>query len=425
MRAKLLLTTAIAFLLMLTSEGPLHAEVRRGNEVLIAKGEVIEDDVYVFAKTVEVNGTIAGDLIVAGQHITINGSVDGDLIAAAQQVLVNGKVTDDVRIAGQVLTVQDGADIGDDLIAGGYSLECTKASHIGGEVKYAGFQCLFAGHVEKKTILASKNCQLSGSFGDDIEASAGGGNYASAGYWGAEIPTVSPGLTIAESADIAGNLNYQSPREALIDPESTIAGQVEYSHLESAEALPPTIASRAVAFAKQCYALSLVGLLVVYSCPKWTGQVVTNIQRRPFTSFGFGVLALIVVIAGTILLLAGTITIAVLLGSVSLDNLIPAWLWLGGLTTTAVIVGFVIFSTWVAKVIVSVWAGNRIIHGPRWIAKQRFLALTLGVLIFGALTWIPAVGGIIALVVVLVGIGSTAIWLFATPERFDQGQPFA
>lgn len=422
MRVNSLLGTAVVLSLLLTSSAPSHAEVRQGDAVTISQEEVIDDDLYVFAQQVTVNGTIKGDLIVFGRQININGSVDGDLIAAAQQVLVNGKVSDDARIAGQVLTLQDGADIGDDLIAASYSLECTKASHIGGEVKYTGYHSVFAGRVDKKVELASANCELSGSFGDDIEAVVEGGNYGAVGFFGAEFPTVPKGLTVTESADIAGNLNYQSTREAIINPESTIAGEVEYSQIDSVVDQPPTIADRAISFAKQFFALLLVGLLVVYICPKWTGQVVNNVGRRPLASLGWGVLTLIAVIAGAILLLVATIAIAVLLGFVSLDNLIPAWLWLGALSTAVVIVGFWIFSAWVAKVIVSVWAGNRIINGPDWISRQRFLALALGVLIFGALSWIPAAGAVISLVVMLMGIGSTAIWMFTKSELLVPGK---
>ena len=198
-----------------------------------------------------------------------------------------------------------------------------KASHIEGEVKYAGYQSVFAGRVEKKVELASANCELSGSFGGDIEAVVDGGSYGPVGFFGAEFPTVPQGLTVTESADIAGNLNYLSTDEAIINPESTIAGEVEHSQID-ADVTPPTIADRAIAFAKQFFALLVIGLLVVYICPKWTGQVVNNVQRRPLASLGWGVLTLIAVIAGAILLLVATIAIAVLLGYVSLNNLITA-----------------------------------------------------------------------------------------------------
>lgn len=401
--------------LSLLHSAPTFAEIRQGNEVIIAEEEVIEDDLYVFAQKVTVKGTIKGDLIVFGQQVIVNGSVEGDLSAAAQQILVNGKVSDDVRIAGQTLTLQDNADIGDNLIAASYSLECKQASKIGGEVKFAGYQSVFAGHVEKKVELTSAKCELSGSFGDDIQAVVDGGDYTTAGFGDAEFPTIRTGLSVTKLANITGKLSYQSTEEASISPESSIAGEVDYSPIESEEA-QLTIASRASSFAKQFFALLLVGLLVIYICPRWTGQVVDNLQRRPLASLGWGVLTLIAVIAATILLLVGTIAIAVLLGFVSLNNLISTWIWMGALSTAVLIVGFWIYSVWVAKVIVSVWAGNRMINGPDWASKQRFLALAIGVLFFVAINWIPMIGSMVSLVVMLTGIGSTTIWMLAKNE---------
>ena len=422
MRIISLVGIAVVLSFLLISSSPSLAEVRQGDEVLIAKDEVIDDDLYIFAQQATVDGTIKGDLVIFARQVNFNGSVDGDLIAAAQRVHVNGIVSDDARIAGQVLTIHDGADIGDDLIAGSYSLECSKSSQIGGEVKYGGYQSVFAGRVEKQVKIASANCKLSGRFGNDVEAVVDGDDYLAGGYWGAEFPTVPQGLTVTESADIAGSLTYQSIREANIHPESTITGEVEHSQIDSNEGEQPTIADRAISFAQQIFALFLVGLLVVYICPKWTEQVVEKIQRRPLASLGWGIMTLVAVIAVAILLLVTTIAIAVLLGFVSLDNLIPAILWLGGLSTAIVIVGFWIYSAWVAKVIVSVWAGNRIINGSDWISGQRFLALALGVLILSALSWIPAAGAVVGLVVMLIGIGSSVLWVFTKPEPLVPGK---
>ena len=406
----------VVVLLSLISPNLSIADVRQGNQVLIAEDEVIDDDVYVFAQTVTVNGTIKGDLIVAGQQININGSVDGDLIAAGQQIIVNAKVSDDVRIAGQTLTIQDGADINDDLIAAGYSLECTKGSHVGGELKFAGYQSVLAGRVDKKVELASANCKLSGIFGDDVNAVVDGGDYANTGFFGPEYPAAPPGLTITDSAEIGGDLNYQSTREATIDPGSTIGGKVDYKKMDSVVDQPPTIAEQATNVAKQFFALLLVGLLVVFICPTWTGKVANSVQQRPLASLGWGVVTLIGFFVAAILLIVATIAIAVLLGFISLDNLIFVWVVLGLVATAILITGFWIFSAWIAKVIFIVWAGNRIINGPDWVTRNRILALCVGTLIFVVLTWIPYVGSIVGIVVLLLGIGSTAINFFTKSQ---------
>ena len=406
----------VSTLFLLSYAVSLQAEVRQGIEVLIAKDEVIDDDVYIIAQKAIVNGTIKGDLIIFGQQVEINGSVEGDLIASVQQVSVNGKVGDDIRIAGQILSIRDNADIGDDLIAAGYSLECTEASQVQGEVNFAGYQSVLAGNVGKKVRIASAKCELSGTFGEDIEAVVDGGSYSSAGFWADRIPDVPPGLTLKESADIAGNLKYQSTQEALIDPGSTISGTIEHSQIDSGEAKPVTVKDRLLVMVRQFFALVLVGILLIYVCPKWTGQVVNNVQRRPLASMGWGLLTLVTVITGTILLLVATIAIAILLGYISLGNLILTWVGLGALTMAVVVIGFLIYSTWVAKVIVGVWIGNRIINGSEWNARQRGLALLLGVLVLVVISWIPTLGSIVSLGVILTGIGSSAIWMFGKAE---------
>ena len=412
MRIKLMMGITFVLSLLLANSGQALAEIRQGNDVVITKAEEINDDVYVFAQIATVNGTIKGDLIFFGQKLTINGSVEGDLIAAAQKIIINGKVSDDARIAGQILTLHDSANVGDDLIASGYSLECTQASRIGGEVKYAGYQSAFKGRVDKQTQLASSNCELSGNFGDDVSAVVESNNYGLARLFGGEAPLVPIGLTVTESADIAGQLNYQSAREANISPDSIIAGEVEHTHIDSVVNPPQTLTEQAGNFAKHIFAMLFVGLLVVYFCPNWTGRVTDNVQRRPLASLGYGVISLILMFTGVILLLVTTIAISILLGLVALDNLIPIWLWLGLLTTGLVFVSCWIYSAWVAKIIVSAWIGNRIINGIDWNPSKPFISLALGVLILGAFAWVPAVGAAISLIVILIGIGSTAIWMF-------------
>jgi cytoskeletal protein CcmA (bactofilin family) len=109
-------------------------EGRGGDVVIIAAGDVIEDDLYVAAGEFTLDGTVKGDLVVVGSTVTINGTVEGDLTAAGQSVIVNGSVEDDARIAGFALTVQ--GDVSDDVIAAGFSLEGREGSSVGGDVLY-------------------------------------------------------------------------------------------------------------------------------------------------------------------------------------------------------------------------------------------------------------------------------------------------
>ncbi|MEZ6096186.1 MAG: hypothetical protein R3C03_18500 [Pirellulaceae bacterium] len=90
MRINPLTGIVVAFILVWVSTRQAIAEVRHGDEVVIGKDEVIDDDLYVFAQKVTVLGTIKGDLTVFCQDLNISGTIEGDLIAGAQLISVTG-----------------------------------------------------------------------------------------------------------------------------------------------------------------------------------------------------------------------------------------------------------------------------------------------------------------------------------------------
>src|SRR5215207_693378 len=92
--SKLFFVFSLLAFLLLTFTRPASAfDGRSGENIVIASDEVIDDDLYVTARTFVLDGTVNGDLIAAGQTITINGTVEGDLMAAGQTIVVNGSVT--------------------------------------------------------------------------------------------------------------------------------------------------------------------------------------------------------------------------------------------------------------------------------------------------------------------------------------------
>jgi hypothetical protein len=99
--ARLLLVAGLVLLAVLLVVPPAWGmESRSGDQVVIGSDEVIDDDLYVTANEVVVEGIIRGDLIAFGSSITVDGTVEADLIAAGQSVQIGGTVNDDARIAG-------------------------------------------------------------------------------------------------------------------------------------------------------------------------------------------------------------------------------------------------------------------------------------------------------------------------------------
>ena len=68
------------------------ADFRSGDRVVVAAGEVVDDDMYVTANELVIDGTVTGDVYAFATSITINGTVDHDLNAGAQTIEINGTV---------------------------------------------------------------------------------------------------------------------------------------------------------------------------------------------------------------------------------------------------------------------------------------------------------------------------------------------
>ncbi len=162
----------LAALLLLS---PARAvETRSGDEIVIGPDEIIEDDLYVTANEVVVEGTVEGDLIAFGSSIVMDGTVEGDLIGAGQSMEIGGTVEDDARIAGQTLLLGEGAEVEDDLIAAGFSLENEPDSIVGGTLLYAGYQTLLQGTIGEDVNAAANGLELGGEVGANVDAEVDG-----------------------------------------------------------------------------------------------------------------------------------------------------------------------------------------------------------------------------------------------------------
>jgi cytoskeletal protein CcmA (bactofilin family) len=399
----------------------LAFESRGGDTVVIGAGEVIEDDLYVGANRFTLDGTIKGDLIVFGTTIEINGTVEGDLIAAGQSVTVRGTVTDDARIAGMALTLDSEAQVSDDVVAAGFSIE-DKGSSVGGDFIYFGYQALLAGEVAEDLTVAANGLQLSGSVGGDVKADIGEAEEGPPPTFFMTfmrdvpaMPSVPVGLTVDEGARIGGKLDYTSAREWSV-PAGAVAGAItrHKPEVEVKEEVVVSPAQRAAAWflghLRRLVTLLLVGLLMVWVVPGWTKQVAGALQAKPLPSLGWGVVSIAVFILALLVILITTIIVAVVLGVITLGGLAGTTVWTGILTMALLAFFFSIAVTYITKVVVSFLGGRLILAclKPDW-AEGRIWPLVVGVVLFIIITAIPILGWLVKLVVVLLGLG--ALWL--------------
>jgi cytoskeletal protein CcmA (bactofilin family) len=398
---------------------------------VIKSGEVINDDLYVTARSLVLDGAVNGDVIALVQTLTINGEVDGDVLTAAQTVEVNGTVTGAIRMAGSVLLLDEQASVGGDVIAAGYSLESRAGSEIGQDVVFSGGQLLLAGDVARNVHASTGAFELSGTVGGSVSAEVG---EAGAGYGGPppslfmppssiSVPTVAPGLTIAASASIEGDLSYTQSNDLTI-PAGVVAGEVMRREPATNTAAAPeeTTGQRILNWVldslRSSITLILIGLLLLWLFPLFMQGWSLKLQSAVWPSLGWGLVTYAAFFLVVLLMIAAIVLGALLFGLLTLGGVAGTIVSVGVLLLLALILGFVLLTSFVAKVVFGQALGKWILtRAGSPLAGHRFWPMIVGVvvtvLVIALLSFplIPGfLGGLLNFAVVLFGLGALWLW---------------
>lgn len=399
-------------------------EFKGGEEVIIGPDEVIEDDLYVGAEKIVIEGTIKGDLVAAGGEIIVNGTVEGDFIGAAGYITINGDVQDDARIAGGTLTLGPNARIGDDALAAGYSFETVAGSIIGGSLFWGGYQAKLAGEVEEDFNGGMGALEIAGRIGGNVEVDVGepDPDFEAMLPWfrtWTPAPMMSPGFRVAEEAEVGGQLAYTSGSQGEIEPGAEIAGGIAYqTPVPSPAEVEEVVTPQQVALnwfldhLRRFIALLVVGLLLVWVVPRPVREAATALQTRPWGSLGWGILVVVFVCIVVPVIAFFMIVLDLIFGGLGFGGLVVSITGLGLLTNATIIVGFLITVAYLTQIVVSFLVGRMILERIRepW-GAGRVWPLVLGVVIFALVRAIPILGWFIGLIVTLFGLG--ALWLMS------------
>lgn len=99
------------FVLSATQVSAAKLESSPSGTFTIAKGQVVNDDLFVSAQTAEIDGIVNGDVFIAAATVRITGTVNGSVHIGGQNVDLEGIVKNNVYIGGQNITIT-GANIG-------------------------------------------------------------------------------------------------------------------------------------------------------------------------------------------------------------------------------------------------------------------------------------------------------------------------
>lgn len=421
--------------------GAMAATFAEGESYVLAAGEVVQDDLYVFAGTVRIEGTVDGDVVAGGGTVTIapTGVVRGDLLAAGQGVIVEGAVEDDIRAAGFTVEVRSGARVGGDFVGAGWSVSIADGATVEGDFIGAGYQGLVDGGVGGNATFAGSAMEITGAIGGDVEAIVDAGGEAAPpvaafSFMQAQPPrTIGSGLTIADDASIGGDLTYRSPSRVAI-PETAVAGTTSFREAPTdaaqeieQEAPPPTTTDRFLGwlgrYVQEYVALFLFGLVLVLVASRATGSVSAFLADRPLPSFGWGCLSVVVAFILAMAIPVVALLVSLFFGAIRLGPLVKPVLalgLLGGVGTTA---GLYLLA-WVGAVVVAVWVGRRLLErlSPN-LAGSRWAPLAVGLLLLVLLFSLPYLGFVMKVLVATLGIGAVVLWLWRATSAGGMTSP--
>ncbi|MFC2032653.1 hypothetical protein ACFLUS_04770 [Chloroflexota bacterium] len=365
--SKGLVIIPILVLLIIFAASPAWAaDLRGGDSIVIASGDVIDDDLYLASNRIVINGTVNGDVLCVGDEIEVNGKINGSIMAIGSTINIDGQVTHSVRVAGDTINIR--GNIGGDLVVAGDEVDLTSAADIGRDLVFA------ASSIDINTLIGSS---IQG-VGSKVNLNDG------------VIGDVELGvdrLTIANTANIQGNLIYTSENEANIESGAQIGGTVNHKVPEVREPIIPRMGVwvKVIAFLMTL----ITGIVMILIAPTRAKAVAASIKRKPLWSLGWG----------AILLFATPIA-----AIVAFITVVGVPVGVVGLTLYGIAI-------YLSQIAVGLFIGYWIISSFGKVDSRGVLvgAFALGFAILTLIKLIPFVGFPIWLATVLFGIGAMAM----------------
>ncbi len=349
------------------------ADVRRGRAVTIPAGEVVHNDLIVAGPSVRIDGTVEGDLIVATRDLNVTGHVMGDVLGFSGISVINGVVDGNVRVFTRSLVLQ--GKVGKNLSAFANSVDLGSNGDVNGGAIILASDADLDGKIQRDLLgLMART---------DLEGLVGGETWIRGGS-----------LTIASSADLRGPATFAGREQPTVESGAKLASPLR---TEITQEIRRNRRSTARVGLRAIFAYAgalVVGILLLLIFP---GFFRAAVRETGTVGLPIGVGAL-VLLAGIFVLVIGIL-----------------FLFLG---TGAGVAGALAYApiVYVAQVFVGAWLGNKILGEPAH-TSAAVGRIALGLLIVRVLEFIPALGGLVWVVVAMWGVGAVLVAFYRMSRR--------
>jgi cytoskeletal protein CcmA (bactofilin family) len=339
--------------------GVSHAEtvVRSGDTISVGNNQVVVDDFYGLGGTAAISGAVAGDAHIVSGSLTVNAPIGADLAAVSGTVQVHGAIADDLRVVGGEVTLADA--VGGDVFVLGGVLRVLSTATIEGDIFFFGGELIVEGPVGGSVFGTGETVRLDASVGGDVAV------------------TVAEHLTLGDRAEVLGEILVRGG-ELVRSQGAVVVGDIRE------DAAEPTGGNVMV--------MALVPLLAVLF-----GSLLALVVFRPQLSrlvgearVSYGVLGLIGLAVFVSVPFAALVFLVSVLGA------------LIGLALLAVYVLFLI----AAWVLAGVILGTLLMQVVQKEEHVTVLTVLLGVTALHLLCFVPFIGPLVVLALLLVALGT-------------------
>lgn len=368
---KFLISFLVLSFAFLVSASPVSAKVisSQSGAVSVGENEIINDDLFVGAETLNIEGTVNGDVFAGAETVNISGVVNGNLHVGASTVNLSGDVGGNVYVGAGTLNVS-GARVAGSVIVGAGNVNLDKETLVSGSV-----------------IAGTGNISLDSTVRRNVMLGAGsaviGPNARISKDLYYAIGDQEQDLVIPDTAVVSGNI-YKSDT-------GYRASDVEVKQEQFLSALR---AARVSAIIGGFLSALLIGYLYLQFFKNHFLKTSALVSENFWKTLGIGLMVSVLALPAFVLLLITIVGIP-----------------LAGLLFLI----FLIF-TYLAKIVVALSLGKWIVAQFKWSKATTFGAFAVGLLTIYVLKFIPMVGGLTGMAVFLSGMGALALTFTSKSE---------
>lgn len=187
------------------------------NLFTIEEGDILSDELWLAAKSIEIKGQARNDLFLIATSdswglqaekegvILLSGEFENDVWALGNIITINGAIHDHARLLAKTITV-NGVISNTSLLVGN-SVQVTKSARLGADTLIAGENAIVEGNVAGNLTVFCKSATLDGNISGNVKITAAD-------------------IVILPRTEIGGDLIYASPTELVLDKNVSLRGKL-------------------------------------------------------------------------------------------------------------------------------------------------------------------------------------------------------